>query len=241
METITIGTGSLGKVVFADPGSREDDLGGGTIYAALVKSSTLRALGQLLGNVETLVHGEGSLDLTQGAQGAIIADSSDITDIPMQFVAPETFVSGVAERLGGALAGATVEEFFTAAIAQAAAEPVEAWDTFAQWLEVGTAYGSYREMINGCIGENTGITFTPISGSAVSGDISPMPQLTCIGDLFGWLLACMPASLKSADVSVITSPTVATKLGFSAVVSPLAGGMSWWIGDSVTIRVWFRL
>lgn len=241
METITIGTDSLGKVVFADPGSREDDLGGGTIYAALVKSSTLRVLGQLLGNVDTLVHGETSLDLTQGAQGAVITNSADVSDIPIQFVASESFTAGLKTRLGGSLTGCTVAEFLTAAIAQEAAESVDAWDTFSEWIEAGTTYGSYREMINGCIGENTGITFTPISGTTVAGDLSPMPSLTTIGDLFGWLLACMPASLRSADVSVITSDTVATKLGFTAVVTPLEGGMSWMVGDTATLRLWFRL
>ena len=241
METISFGPGRMGQVVFADPGSREDDLGGGTIYAALVKSSTLRALGRLLGPGETVTHGETAVDLTEGAAGAVIADSSTYANVPIQFVAPEAFVAALKTRLGGTLAGCTVGDFLSAVIAQAAVTPIAAWETFAAWLENGSSGGnSYRSLINQCFDESSGIAFTPISGSGQAGSLSPMPEIHSIGDLFGWLLACMPAALRNAGVSVITSPTVATKLGFTAVVSPLASGASW-IGSSVTLRVWFRL
>ena len=112
MEVIEIGSGYM-RTAFYDEASAEDDLGGGRIYSALVKQAILKRLHHSDVNPDSIKLGRLQV-FPEG--GAVIFDTEDKTNMPMQFVCPVGFEEDFLRRLntttGATLLTCTVQDVF---------------------------------------------------------------------------------------------------------------------------------
>lgn len=209
METITLGEGA-----FRDAAAREDDLGGGRIYAALVKQAVYRAWNRAGGAVLFIREGDGeAYGFVSEFAGAVIADTQNYSDIPMQFVAPPGFGAKLAGRVD--LSTCTIGEFMDALIEQCGETPVVRWNTFAVWLNEYTGY--YAP-----VSVDPAVTFSVIGGEgAYPGTMRTPPEFSGAGDLFRWVKSLMGQTMLDESGAVLISPVNQQKLGFSAVCTGL--------------------
>jgi len=230
METVNVGVTG-----FANEASREDDLGGGRIYAALIKQAVLKRLGQSDADVATEVDGTISVDVTKGAAGAVIADTSAMGNIKMQIVCPVGFkadlMARIASETGKTLTTCNVGEFLDAFAYAADNASVTAWAEFISWLN-----SQWRTQMNSIISSVTSATVTTIDGDTFSAAMTQMPALSVMSDLINWVISITPAALLAESVQVITSDLNPDKLGFTAHMTT-----SSWLYSKGSMHFFFRL
>lgn len=239
METIALGLGTAAGVSFANAASAADDLGGGRIYAALVKQAVLKRLGLADAAVRSLKHGNGSAeDLTLGATGAVIADTTDKTNIPMQIVCPETFEAElnaeIASETGTTMALCSVGEFLDCFIAVCDRQTVAAWDTFATWFD------GYRQYLNDSIG-NAAMTITTLDGDDYVGSCQQMGAVSKLSDIFAWLKSCLSPVMLARPTSEIIADDNPQKLGMVCTMTGLEGTYGSLYGSTAVMHFYIRL
>lgn len=230
METVYVGATG-----FANEASREDDLGGGKMYAALIRQAVLKRLNQADANVATEVNGNVSTDVVFGRGGAVIANTSNKTDIPMQLVCPVGFKANLSARIasetGKTLSTCTVGEFIDAFAYTADSANVSEWATFISWLE-----SQWRSTINDVIARATSATMETVDGDEFSCTVTQIPALSAMSDLLNWAKSIMPAALQAESVQAITSDLNPDKLGFSVRMTT-----TYWAAKNAAMQFYFRL
>lgn len=240
METIVLGQGIAGGTHFFDEASAEDDLGGGRIYAALVKQAILKRLGKNDATVSQYAEGGAAAEeLTLGAEGAIIADTTDKSNIPMQIVCPAGFAADLQEEIlsetGTIMELCSIGEFLECFMAVCDQYSVPSWDTFIAWFD------GYRGYLNDSTGNAT-LTITTIDGSQYTGTCQQMAQLTKMSDLFAWMKSCLSAELLSEPTSEMIADNNAEKLGLVFVMTGLDGTYKSYLGlTTATMHFYIRL
>lgn len=234
METIYVGADG-----FANEASRDDDLGGGVIYAALIRQAILKRLGAVDANILTQYSGTVSKDLTLGTHGAVIADTTDKSNIPMQLVCPTGFATALDARIysetGHSIADCTVGEYLDGFIEESDAEIIPGWETFATWFD------GYRSSIDEAI-TDANVTFQTIDGDSFAGTVRQMGEITKMSDIFVWTKSMMPIALLEEPVASITADNNPNKLGFIATITGLSEDVAFLIGSTtITMRFYFRL
>lgn len=234
METVYIGVDG-----FANEASKDDDLGGGVVYAALIRQAILKRLGQADASVRTQIDGKISKDLTLGVQGAVIADTTDKSDIPMQLVCPVGFKVALETRIfgetGKSITTCTVGEFLDCFMAESDAENVAEWEAFATWFD------GYRTDLNAVI-TDAEVTFLTIDGESFAGTVRQMGAVTKMSDVLRWAKSMMPSDMLTESVASITADNNPDKIGFISVITGLSEDAEFWIGSTTAVlQFYFRL
>ena len=224
-------------VDFFDDASREDDLGGGRIYSALVKQAILKRLN----------HADADLDKVRIGQaeifpvgGAVIADTSDKTSIPMQIVCPvnfeENFLSRISSRTGATLLTCTVEDVIQCLIStmRSISQP-ESWNDFITWFN-----DNYREYYNEAIA-SANLQIISLDGGSYTGIVNQMGQLNRMADLFTWMLSCMTQEFKAERSEEIIADNNIEKIGMSFKMTNVGGTFAALYGSTVTLHFYVRL
>lgn len=230
METVYVGATG-----FANAASREDDLGGGKMYAALIRQAVLKRLNQANANVTTEANGSISTGIAFGRNGAVIADTSDYSNIPMQLVCPVGFKTDLEARIAGetgkTLSTCTIGEFIGAFSYTADNANVSEWATFISWLD-----SQWRSTINDVIASATSATMETIDGDEFSCTVTQIPALSAMSDLINWAKSIMPDALLAESVQAITSDLNSDKLGFSVRMTT-----TYWLATNAAMQFYFRL
>ena len=233
METVVLGQGVAGGTHFADAASAEDDLGGGRIYAALVKQAMLKRTGQADAGVRQLRQGSSDPeDLTLGAGGAIIADTSDKTNIPFQVVCPVGFAEDLSAEIlrvsGTTMALCTISDFLDCFITISDSYSVSHWDEFSEWFD------GYRGYLNDSI-QTANMRITSLDGIDYAGTCRQMGKITKISDVFSWLKSCMPSAMLLKPTSEITADNNEEKIGMIVTMTNMSGSYEALVGSSSAV------
>lgn len=234
METVYIGVDN-----FANPASAEDDLGGGLMYAALIKQAVLKRRGLADADILTHIDGLKRRSASLGAVGAVIADTSDRSNIPMQIVCPTEFKANLITRIQAAagvmMPNCPIGTFLDAFMAECDSETVPAWDTFARW------FNNYRSYLNDSI-VSASVRFETIDGYTFAGTVHQIPEITKLSDIITWTKSMMPDAMLIEETEKIISDTNPDKIGFSETMTGMTGIYPSLTGKTTAImRFFFRL
>lgn len=240
METIGLGQSGIYGLTFFDAASEEDDLGGGRIYAALVKQALLKRTGKVDESVEKLIQGgQKEVSLLDGSSGAIIANTSDKSNIPMQIVCPAGFdtllESKIYDLSGQTISNCIVGTFLDAFEYGCDQYDIPAWNTFINWFNNYTQY--FNDSIN-----DASLRIQTYDGTTYNGIINPIPTLSSISDLIRWTESCMMLTLTLRPTSDIIADNNSEKIGFALKFSNMHGSYESYLGvTSATLHFIIRL
>lgn len=240
METVSFGASGIHSLTFFDAASEEDDLGGGRIYAALVKQALLKRTGKADESVEKLIQGgQKELSLLDGSSGAIIANTSDKSNIPFTIVCPVGFdtrlAAAVYNRTGGQVSDCIIGTFLDCFGSVCDQYNIPAWNTFISWFNGYTGY--FNSSIN-----EASLRIQTYDGPTYDGIINPIPHLDYLSDLIAWAHSCMMLTLTLRPISDIMADNNSEKLGFSMKFSNMHGDYEDWLGlTSATLHFIIRL
>lgn len=240
METISFGESRIHSLTFFDAASEEDDLGGGRIYAVLVKRALLKRMGKADESVEKLIQGGSrEVSLLDGSSGAIIADTKDKTNIPIQIVCPLGFDSRLASeiynRTGTSMSNCTIGNFLDCFEAVCDQFDVPAWTTFITW------FNGYTKYFNNSIDEAS-LRVRVYDGQIYDGIVNPFPSLEDMSDLIAWMKSCMMLTVLLRPTSDIMADNNSEKLGFTITLSNMHGSYESYLGvTSATLHFIIRL
>lgn len=237
METIILGQGTAGGVHFYDAASAEDDLGGGRIYAALVKQAILKRFGQADASVVSLVEGGAPAEsLTLGADGAVIADTTDKSNIPMQIVCPVGFAASLQDEIqnesGTTMELCSIGVFFNSLIAVCNRYSVPAWDTFATWFD------GYRTYLNDST-PSANMAIETLDGQKYNGVCKQMEQVAKISDIFSWLKSCLPPSMLASPAGQMIANNNSEKIGLIVTMTNLGGTYESFLGLTTAVMQFY--
>lgn len=159
------------------------------VKLAEVRLAFIQRLGGTLESVARLIDLSQNVDYTfdTATNGSVIVSNYYTT---WEFVAPLNYVIAPAPTVGGFMDNLT---------AATSANPVPAWDDFAQFLN------GKRSTINSSLTENGAATITDAQGHTYAGTQHLLPEVSSFPDLSVWLKTWFGSDFLTASSAVVSS------------------------------------
>ena len=219
---------------------KTDLIPGEKMYAALIKRSNLSKEHYYLKNVAGVRKSDSEIDFTTWQTGALIANTAVKTNIPIIFVAPENFDTGLQTYIKQATRkdlfneseNISIESFLSLFAAYGEAQTISSWDTFARWL--GNSSNGYTRYLSESNWENTIIYYSLGDGQSsyiTEGGSSENAFFTTLTGLFTWLKDNMSSIMLQAPAKELMDPNNSYKFSFAMRVTGLAGTWKSYVGS----------
>ena len=157
------------------------------ITLAEVRTAYFRNIGNTLFTVRRLLDIDADVDFTfnTSSNGAVVIKDSYLT---WEFIAPDNY---------SVSPGNTVGDMFTNLELAVTANPVQAWEDFAGFLN------NNGSMINSYLSEGASATITDAQGNTYPGTVHQMPSFNDFADVTAWMKTWMGSSVLAASSSVM--------------------------------------